>query len=127
MNYKLNIALFTLLALSVLSSAANAQVVIKSIKCAEITASDQLKIYQNFSGTTKTVSFQVVKDRCRPKLTGGAIRLSRGTTTYTVTRLKNITTMFDISVANTQTVDLYFLPFSGARASGTLDYVLHSH
>ena len=111
------------------ASNANAQHIVKRVKCADHTSSsEQLRVYRNTAGITRIVSFQVVRDGCRPKSEEGRYWLNVDSTnpsSRVPIRHGKFTEVLDVPVAHNGLVHLYFAPATvGDRVSGTFDYTL---
>lgn len=111
-----------------ISTSANAQYVIKGNKCADfVNTGEVLEVYTNATGSTQTLTIQVVRDGCRPKLDGGLFRIrvagDFGSSFRTLTRLGKRTAAYGRDIPANSILTIYFQTPAGVRVSGTFDYI----
>ena len=131
MNRKLVTVFVTLLGLGVFSSAANAQFLVKRIKCADLAMSAH-QVFYNPTASPVNIIFQVIKDGCRPKGNGGYFELfdmtfggvGTGNLFPRIGKGAGKPTLgVIVTISPSQYAGLRFFPLGGEKVSGTLDYM----
>jgi len=123
-------ALTVVCSLFLFAGSANAQNVVKRIKCKDYPTNLQaLELYKNDTGSTRIIRLQIVRDGCRPKLDGGWLTFRTSSLTgntqsfRNLTRIGKHTAVYGRSILHEWTASVYFVPQGGANASGTFDYI----
>ena len=116
-----------------LPQSVKAEPVMKRISCKNTNANNRLRIYENNSSVTKTVTYQIVRDGCRPKANPEGVHYLRfvfaggGTQSSQVDRPGKFSPAETRTVTSGSFVEIYFLAPLGDRVSGTFDYILTVH
>jgi hypothetical protein len=132
-GYQMKVIAGVVLAAALAAGPAQAQFVVKRIRCADLAQPDLVDrhmVYQNENSHNTRIKIQIVRDGCRPKKSDGQayIVLTNDSTSSSFRYFKRngkSTSMIDETVPQAWVVYLLFRTVpSGQRVGGTLDYVV---